>query len=348
MAQVIRGVDGYLLEARIPWRPLGREKIPSANTVVALCVLATDGVREQASARTLSGCPYWTGGRAAPRVLADDDPVARRVGAPTMAGHVYALLVGIDAYTGVVPPLVGCVNDVTAFSEILKGRVPADDLTMVVVTDEDATRDDRHDRVRLSPGQAGADDVALFYYSGHGAHQEAPQEFWDFEPDHQNETLVLVDSREPGGWDLADKELAVLIAAGRRERLPPARRARLLPLRRRDPRPRRRSCARPRRTCATVRSRPSWPARSSRPRLRPPPPRQAPPPATSTRPPASGGRRPPAGTCCSRPAAPRRRPRRSGRRGSTGAPCRPRSRRRSGSPRASRPTATSSSWSPRR
>jgi len=129
-----------------------------------------------------------------------------------MAGHVYALLVGIDAYSGVVPPLSGCVNDVTAFGDVLRGRVAAEELSMVTVTDDDATRQSVTREFASHLGQAGADDVALFYYSGHGAYQEAPQELWDFEPDHRNETLVLVDSREPGGWDLADKELAVLIA----------------------------------------------------------------------------------------------------------------------------------------
>ena len=93
-----------------------------------------------------------------------------------MAGHVFALLVGIDAYTGVVPPLSGCVNDVTAFSEILKGRVPAEELSMVIVTDEDATREAVTREFAAHLGQADSDDVALFYYSGHGAHQEAPQE----------------------------------------------------------------------------------------------------------------------------------------------------------------------------
>src|SRR3954454_24068868 len=132
------------------------------------------------------------------------------MGTPLMAGHVYALLVGIDAYSGVVPPLSGGVNDVTAFGEVLRGRVAAEELSMVTITDEDATRENVTGEFTAHLGQAGADDVALFYYSGHGAYQDAPEELWDFEPDHRNETLVLVDSREPGGWDLADKELAVL------------------------------------------------------------------------------------------------------------------------------------------
>ncbi|MFZ1599612.1 MAG: caspase family protein, partial [Anaerolineae bacterium] len=39
-----------------------------------------------------------------------------------------------------------------------------------------------------------------------------PPEFWDFEPERMNETLVCHDSRAAGGWDLADKELAQLIS----------------------------------------------------------------------------------------------------------------------------------------
>jgi hypothetical protein len=54
--------------------------------------------------------------------------------------------------------------------------------------------------------------VTLFYYSGHGAQQSSPPEFWHLEPDRLDETLVCWDSRTEGSWDLADKELAQLIA----------------------------------------------------------------------------------------------------------------------------------------
>jgi hypothetical protein len=54
--------------------------------------------------------------------------------------------------------------------------------------------------------------VALFYNSGHGSQESAPPEFWCIEPDHLDETLVCYDSRNDGQWDLADKEIAVLIA----------------------------------------------------------------------------------------------------------------------------------------
>ena len=59
---------------------------------------------------------------------------------------------------------------------------------------------------------AGEGDVALFYYSGHGSQEPAPEVWWHLEPDRLDETLVLHDSRTPGQWDLADKELSVLIA----------------------------------------------------------------------------------------------------------------------------------------
>jgi hypothetical protein len=129
-----------------------------------------------------------------------------------MPGRLHALLVGIDAYPAPVPPLSGCVNDVTVFADVLRQRVGQDDLDLLVVTDGDATREavTRHFAEHL--GSAGPEDVALFYFSGHGSQQATPEELWAIEPDHRNETIVCVDSRQPGCWDLADKELAVLVA----------------------------------------------------------------------------------------------------------------------------------------
>ncbi len=127
--------------------------------------------------------------------------------------HLYALLVGIDAYPPPVPALRGCVNDVSAFAETLRGRVHGDRaLDAEILTDAAATRQAVIDAFRTHLGQAGPQDVALFYYSGHGSQQATPPEFWGVEPDHVDETLVLVDSRLPGQWDLADKELATLIS----------------------------------------------------------------------------------------------------------------------------------------
>lgn len=128
-----------------------------------------------------------------------------------MAGRLYALLVGIDAYPAPIPRLSGCVNDVTSIADVLRERVTPDALDLVVLTDAEATRSAVTARLTEHLGRAGSADVALFYYSGHGSQQATPQELWAIEPDHRNETLVCVDSRSPGSWDLADKELAGLL-----------------------------------------------------------------------------------------------------------------------------------------
>lgn len=131
-----------------------------------------------------------------------------------MTRTIYALFVGIDRYAGNVNPLSGCVNDVTHLRDLLQARVAAGRERFVprLLTDEQATRQGLIDAWRGHLGQAGPNDVALFCYAGHGSQENAPPEFWDFEPDKLNETLVCHDSRAAGGWDLADKELAQLIS----------------------------------------------------------------------------------------------------------------------------------------
>ena len=128
--------------------------------------------------------------------------------------NVYALLVGIDDYPAPVPPLSGCRNDIEAIEGLLTARVSGSGHALHVrsLTDEEATRAAVIAGFREHLAQATADDVAFFYYSGHGSQEPAPEQWWHLEPDHLDETLVLHDSRTPGQWDLADKELSVLIA----------------------------------------------------------------------------------------------------------------------------------------
>ena len=128
-----------------------------------------------------------------------------------MPGIVHALLVGIDNYPNPQNQLAGCRNDVDEFSEILRLRVQPESLHLKVLIDEAATRTRVIDTFRRHLGQATAGDTAIFYYSGHGSRERSPEVFWTIEPDRLDETLVMWDSREPGGWDLADKELAALI-----------------------------------------------------------------------------------------------------------------------------------------
>jgi len=131
-----------------------------------------------------------------------------------MARNLYALLVGINEYPEGVPALYGCVNDINAFEAYLRGRVDEGevDLHLLKLTDTQATRQGIIDGFRKHLRQAGPQDVALFYYSGHGSQEQAPEEFRPIEPDLMNETMVCWDSRNPDGHDLADKEIALLIA----------------------------------------------------------------------------------------------------------------------------------------
>jgi hypothetical protein len=130
--------------------------------------------------------------------------------------RVYALLVGIQEYEQPVNPLQGCRTDVDDALIFLRARV-ATELRHEVLVDGVATRAAITDALRDHLAQAGPDDVAMFWFSGHGSQQPVADEFWHLEPSGLNQTLVCADSRRGGVPDLADKEISALldrIAAG--------------------------------------------------------------------------------------------------------------------------------------
>lgn len=131
-----------------------------------------------------------------------------------MSGTVYALLVAIDDYPAPVPPLTGCVADLEAMHAYLSERVGGDGhrLQARVLKNDQATREAIVRNFVDHLGQAGPGDTALFCYSGHGSQCRTAPEFLYLEPDGLDETLVCYDSRLQGNFDLADKELAKLIA----------------------------------------------------------------------------------------------------------------------------------------
>jgi hypothetical protein len=125
---------------------------------------------------------------------------------------LYALLVGIDAYQPPLNALAGCLNDVAAMEEFLTKSLSPDQHSLKILRDKEATRQGIIDAFRAHLGQAGPRDTALFFYAGHGSREVAPDLYRHLEPDGRDETLVAYDSRLPGGWDLADKEMSVLVA----------------------------------------------------------------------------------------------------------------------------------------
>lgn len=126
--------------------------------------------------------------------------------------QVFALLVGIDNYPDGVPQLKGCVNDINAIELLLNQKYQHFNINIKKLLNQDATRQNLINSFRSHLCKAKSGDTVLFYYSGHGSRENTPKEFWADSPDKKNETLVCYDSRKESGFDLADKELAVLIS----------------------------------------------------------------------------------------------------------------------------------------
>lgn len=122
---------------------------------------------------------------------------------------LYALLVGIDDYPIPGHKLDGCVNDATAFCELLEARYAG--IQALSLLNEQATRSNVIDSFRKHLGQAQAGDVALFFFAGHGSQVPTGGLFKEIEPDGLNESLVCFDSRLVGAHDLVDKDVATLI-----------------------------------------------------------------------------------------------------------------------------------------
>ena len=129
-----------------------------------------------------------------------------------MPNKVYALLVGVNDYGPDIESLDGCLNDVDLLHEYLDRRIGVPALAVEVLKNSDATRANIISRFRSHLGKARSGDVALFQFCGHGARWASNAAFRESFPDGKDEGLVCSDSRRPGGYDLADKELAVLIA----------------------------------------------------------------------------------------------------------------------------------------
>ena len=94
----------------------------------------------------------------------------------------------------------------------LESRFSKDQLNARVLINEAATYDNiiKHfGQAHLLKAEEG--DLVFIQYSGHGAREGAAPEFAKYAPEGKQETWVCYDSRLPGHYDLADKELAVLI-----------------------------------------------------------------------------------------------------------------------------------------
>lgn len=127
--------------------------------------------------------------------------------------NLYALLVGINNYES-VPKLKACVSDVEQVNEYLKNWANKEQINYcpLLLTNDNAKRHSIINGFRQHLCKAKADDLVVFYFSGHGGQEDAAKVFLDVEYDKKLETIVAQDSRNPHGVsDIADKELRYLI-----------------------------------------------------------------------------------------------------------------------------------------
>ncbi|MEH2263287.1 caspase family protein [Nostoc sp.] len=109
-----------------------------------------------------------------------------------------ALLVGINEYSGTIPALRGCVNDVLLQKQLLIYRFGFKSEDIRILTDKQATRQgiltafEEHLIKQAKPG-----DVVVFHFSGHGSQVEDRDRD---SPDGLNSTFVPIDSQLPPGY----------------------------------------------------------------------------------------------------------------------------------------------------
>ncbi len=132
-----------------------------------------------------------------------------------MKNTLYALLVGINDYPAHINPLNGCVPDVERITQYLHDREGSNyELKIVARLNEKATRVTVINDFKTHLAAAKSDDVVLFYFSGHGAQEDADPSVWTAEPNKKLEGLALFDSIPEGFKNcklLADKELRYLL-----------------------------------------------------------------------------------------------------------------------------------------
>jgi hypothetical protein len=127
--------------------------------------------------------------------------------------------------------LYGCLNDVDHFHDYLDRPIPQG-----CVAHRSSQGRRRHSGQRdravpaaLGPGRRGR--YRRLPVQRPRRPLEVGQPFATFFPDGKDEGLVCYDSRGPGGFDLADKELAVLLAEAASNDPTSGRHPRLLPFR---------------------------------------------------------------------------------------------------------------------
>lgn len=86
-------------------------------------------------------------------------------------GRYYALIIGIDQYNGIWPPLHNAVNDAKAVEKTLRDNYKIDQF--ITLYNEEATRANIISNFELLVENVTPEDNLLIFYSGHGEFKEA-------------------------------------------------------------------------------------------------------------------------------------------------------------------------------
>ena len=125
---------------------------------------------------------------------------------------LYALLVGINDYKTPISPLNGCVQDVQKIEKYLKTQHENQfQLNILKLINEEATYAQIIKGFRDHLAKASEEDIVWFHFSGHGSEEPTATEFLSIEENGKDQTLLCVDSLPEQSYNLADKELAVLL-----------------------------------------------------------------------------------------------------------------------------------------
>ncbi len=112
--------------------------------------------------------------------------------------------------------LSGCENDVNNMEAMLIKQFGTANVFAEKLLNKRATREafkEAFVRHLINNKDIQANDTVLFGYSGHGSYaQPNPRLFLNGTSEGRDETLVLYDSRCAGGFDVADKELRLLLS----------------------------------------------------------------------------------------------------------------------------------------
>ena len=129
-------------------------------------------------------------------------------GTPPAAPNRLALLVGVNKYRSKdIPTLKGCVNDVMAMKNVLRGKYGFAEAEIHTLTDDQATYSKITDEFKSHLiAKSRPLDIVVFQFSGHGSRFEVGSDPSGFE-----ETIVPYDSRDTKNLDITGRALSSLL-----------------------------------------------------------------------------------------------------------------------------------------